>query len=97
MLTLLWVLVILSFAFDWQYHRAAFVVDNNSPFDIANALNGPNVKSLGILDNFFSMCCNLLADALLVSGDGKPLYPQILTGPIRSGAAICFGKTNDGY
>jgi hypothetical protein len=66
MLTFLWVLVMLTFAFDWQYHRTAFVIDNDSPIHIAEVVTSLGVKSIGILDNIFSMSCNLLADALLI-------------------------------
>lgn len=66
-LTLLWVLVMLAFSLDWQYHRVAFVTENGSPLEIAQAIasNGNSV-SLGILDNIFNISANLVADTLLV-------------------------------
>jgi hypothetical protein len=64
-LTLLWVLVMLTFSFDWQYHRSAFVIHNDSPLDIAEAVEG-RADSLTILDNTLSISCNWLADALVV-------------------------------
>lgn len=62
----------LAFSFDWQHGRTSFVIDDDSPLDIANALTGDiYVKSLTVLDNVFSMCGILLADALLVCGGLK--------------------------
>ena len=72
MLTFLWLTVMLTFAFDWQYHRQAFVIDNDSPLHIAQVITNLGDRSIGIIDNIFSMSCNLLADALLVCCSNKP-------------------------
>lgn len=68
-LTLLWVLVMVNFALDWRYHRAAFVIHNDSPLDIAEAVGGiPD--SFTIVMNTISNSCNWFADALLVCPNG---------------------------
>lgn len=72
-LTILWIFVMVTFSFDWQYHRTAFVIDNDSPSDIAQeTINDDSNTTLLILDNLFAMCCNLLADGLLVRNNAKP-------------------------
>lgn len=70
----------LTFSFDWQYHRSAFVVHDDSEFDIAGAILAPttSVSWIAIMDNSLSICCNLLADALLVSRSDVGQYYQCM-------------------
>lgn len=78
-LTLLWLLVMLTFLFDWQYHRSAFVLHNDSPLDIANVVVGKTrVESLIVLDNTLSISCNWLADAMLVCQRADRPYAWLL-------------------
>lgn len=74
-LTLLWVLVMVSFAFDWQYHRRAFVIANDSRLEIALAITqDTGANSLTILDNIFTSSCLWVADALLVCHGARQSY-----------------------
>lgn len=57
----------ISFSLDWQYNRTAFVINNESPLDIADAvLNDASGEVFSILDNVAAFSCIWLADALLV-------------------------------
>lgn len=71
-LLLLWLLVMLTFSFDWEYHRSAFVTHGDSPLDIAEAvISVSSAEWIIIADNTLSVSCNWLADALLVLTSGQ--------------------------
>jgi hypothetical protein len=95
-LTLLWVLVMLSFSLDWQHHRSAFVLHNDSPLDIANEMLNTGSNPLAILENTASISCIWLADAVLVrQSDSRP-YAALSSFIPRFGAATFFGKIKNG-
>lgn len=82
-LTLLWVVVMLTFAMDWWYHRSAFVDHDNSADEIVAYLlriTPPTRVDQAIFtaDNMFSVSSNWLADAILVRRD-KPTQKHLVT------------------
>lgn len=75
MLILLWVLVMASFALDWQERSTAYVIDNNSPLDIAIAADtATSIAFINIINNVLSNSCLWVADALLVGDGGETSY-----------------------
>ncbi|KAF5315395.1 hypothetical protein D9619_007587 [Psilocybe cf. subviscida] len=69
-LTLLWVIVMITFSLDYWYHRAAFVNYNSSPLEIANFIQRVSPQrvdqSLFTADDMLSVSSNWLADAILI-------------------------------
>lgn len=73
-LVLLWISVIVSFAFDWIRLRVAFIVDNASPLGTLSDFNG--INDLQMFAGIAGSVTIVISDAILVRLEIHIIYQQ---------------------